>query len=297
MTSLVRLVLCGLIVALVSGCGSAAHVAASVHGKPISTADVNRWAAVARSSNGAAPAGAPGLEGLIGAHWAIAEARALGISVSAKEVGHRTKGLIAAAGGGDQASFTLAALAALSAEAIRRHVSSTAGAPSPQEVARFYAQHRARYRAPEEREFDLVENLVSRRAALALARRVGTGKRFTSMGYRETFARPATFTADEGKGATLHAIFSAKLGVIGGPTGLNGRYALFVVRRIIGGGTLPLAHVSARVTGELVAIERRQLLGAFYRSYRRRWRQQTSCAPGFVVRTCRQYGVHASQVG
>lgn len=83
----------------------------------------------------------------------------------------------------------------------------------------------------ETRVVDLIEGLASRKSAVALARRLGSGRRFERRAMRETVTRATT---EEDKvafnGHLVHAIFAAPLNKVAGPVSYAGRWVILVVR-------------------------------------------------------------------
>jgi foldase protein PrsA len=156
-------------------------------------------------------------------------------------------------------------------------------------VARFYRAHATRYHLRERRYYDLIERIPSKAAATALAKRVGTGRRFSERASKERPFRPATFAGLPGQGVVYRAVFAAKVGVLTGPLPLQGAYALFVLRRIDPARVQPLAEVRRLIERRLLTAAERRTRALAIKDFRRRWVARTDCKLGYVVQKCKQY--------
>lgn len=158
------------------------------------------------------------------------------------------------------------------------------------EVANTYRTHMAQYHLRERRYYDLHEQIPTRAQAVALARRLGSGKRFSEKANKEKPFRPTSFKDLPGQAIVYRAVFAAKkTGVIVGPLPLQGQWCLFVLRRIAPATLQPLSEVRGSIERRLLGVARRNASARFVEAYRQRWIAMTDCRPGYVVQKCRQY--------
>jgi hypothetical protein len=158
------------------------------------------------------------------------------------------------------------------------------------EVASFYRAHIARYHLREQRFYDLHEQIATRARAAALARKFGSGARFSIRANKEKPFRPTSFDDLPGQAVVYRAVFAAKrTGVVVGPLPLQGRWCLFVLRRIVPARVQLLAEVRGAIERRLLASARRDVRARLLAAYRQRWVAHTDCRLGYVVPGCRQF--------
>jgi hypothetical protein len=181
------------------------------------------------------------------------------------------------------------------ASALARRLAATAARYANERVGtrtvvNFYRSHLAIYHLRERRYYDLREWISSRAKAVALARKLGPGKRFSEESGKERPFRPSNFQGLPGQAIAYQAIFAEKkTGVIVGPLPLHGEWSLFVLRRIVPARLQPLSEVRGSIERRLLAPIRRRATAKLVEAYREMWTAQTDCRPGFVVQKCRQY--------
>lgn len=295
-----------------TACGHSdpSRVIARVAGRPIREATVFAWAAAIQSGSAAGPADAPAhastqekaLSYLIQARWLIGETGERGIGPSRQAVHQGVSERIEAAPGGrgefqgSSAKQTLSGLdleveVELAEARLRAMVSSGVAAVTHAEVAADYREHRAIFHVRQRRHVDLVENLPSRSAAIALGRRLGTGRRFAARATHEFVSSTPQYEAHTPKFNTglLRAIFAARPGELTGPVAFNNAWTLLVVRRVEPGEYIALPLVEALIVKRIREEHRRAALARFTGPYLEKWRARTSCSAGFVVPGCREY--------
>jgi hypothetical protein len=281
---------------------------------PITKRGVDHWASIiargAVVANVANPRQSPrrqALALLIYSHWLIGEASRVGFHLSPGQLermvqqqerampgGRREFEELLAASGETQADVEFEAGARWAAHALAHALDATIARMAKEQVsneaiARFYRAHGARYRLRERRFYDLVERIPTRAAAVALRKRLGTGRRFVEQSSKERPFRPTTYAGLPGQGVVYRAVFRAKVGVLMGPLPLQGAYALFVLRRIEPARVQPLAEVRGAIERQLLATAERRARAQLIVDFRRRWTSETDCHAGYVVQKCRQY--------
>jgi hypothetical protein len=305
-------VVLALVAAGTSGCGSdgSSTVVLRVGAVAIDRDTVDHWArAIAL---GSAVTGAVGrssstprqkaLDFLISVNWAISAATEHGLGVSKAAVARGLSERIAAfphgrrefeeeisATGQTLADVRFEVKAALAVAALHKFVWSMAPVTHAQ-VADYYRHHLRRFRIPDKRLVDLIEGIHGYAHALALGRRLGSGRRFARRATRELVERESHREDVYGwKGPMVHAIFTTPPGRLGGPVIFHTGLVLLVVRKLVPGSLKPLREVEAEITERLSELHKRKALASFSVAYRREWVAKTSCEPGFVVQKCSGY--------
>lgn len=299
---------------LFAGCGGATRdpVAVRVGDVSISQATVAHWAhaiglgGTVGTSLGKT-SGTPrekALHFLITAQWLIAEAAERSLAVSDASVEHGLKERMESVPDGhrefqEELSSTgqtvddvkLEIKAELAAAALRELVNlREPGVTSGKEVIDYYNRHLASFSIPEKRLVDLIENVPSRAAAIALGRRLGSGARFSQRALQESVARESPAKARrEGNGELVRGIFAAIQGTVAPPARFGGGWVLIVARGRVPGRTRSLKEVEVEIERHLLAERLHTLFAEFIDGYTVKWTTRTDCRPGFVVQKCSQY--------
>lgn len=272
----------------------------------ISKATVERWTRIVEHGgafsgfrgkpDGSAKQRATAL--LVSSNWLIGEAARQGVPVEQVAVEEALaqqqsesagfqKRLRAA--GQTTAGLEFEMRAELAAEAVREKLAEQADSVSEQQLRDYYAHNRSTFSKPEVRVTDLIEGIASAPAATALAKRIGTAARFPRGDYHELVTQSPGFRRTPEKALVVNAIFAAGPGVISKPMLLNGKWAIFVVRRVIPPVPQPLAKVHDEVLKFFRAARQRELKTKFDREYTNLWRSRTTCRSGYVAPGCPQY--------
>jgi hypothetical protein len=289
------------------GCGDgrASDPVVKVGTIAIAPATIERWEVALSRGSGAGSVHLPraanrreqALDFLIAGHWLIGEAAKQGLAVSPAAVALRVEERLGAhsekttidrelkAMGLTLADVEFEARAQLAAASLRDLVYGHVREPTRSELVRYYERNRSSF-WHEYRVVDLVEHLYSRPAALAMAKRLGTGRRFTKQAIHETVVRLTGSEAAHAANRNLvRAIYETPLGQVSKPVFYAGLWIIFIVRASRH-TPVPLAAVEGRVTSILRAIRRRSALRMLFLRYRGEWRALTTCQRGFVVPGC-----------
>jgi len=240
---------------------------------------------------------------LISSQWLIGEAAAEGMRVTNAQVSRRLAEKERSFPGGRHefeeflhvvartlADQELEIRVGLASEAIRRRLSAQEASITPVEVARQYQQHRAAYLVPEERAYEIVENIPSATLARTLKKEIEAGRSLSALSEKEAYPRKRSFSSYPGEHrAVMEAIFKAAPHALAGPIQGGTYYYLFYITRISAPFMRTFAQVRGAIASTLAAEQPRRRLASFTASWRRRWRAMTNCQTGFVVRECRQY--------
>jgi hypothetical protein len=292
-----------LITACNTGCGkSASPAVVRIEGANIDRPTIRHWeqtikldtVATASSPRSRQSRREQALEILISADWLAGEAVREGLPISSNVVRQvaepraavsKVFGNFTAAGlANPDAEFL--ARAVLAAQEIRRAIFNRLPAATEAEIAGYYAKHHRMLHREETRTVHLIEQLRSRSAALALARRLGTGQRFANSTGEETVnAQTPQEEKSNLDGGLVRAIFSASPHKLGGPVRYAGHWVIFVVQSVNHGPYILPAGATA-VTEMLNKAHRQAALKAFFSRYQREWKAKTTCRAGFVVPDC-----------
>jgi hypothetical protein len=244
---------------------------------------------------------------LIAADWLIGEAAARGRPVSRRAVdgqlneqqrAYPSKGEFLGflrATGKTVADARLEIEAELAARTLRRMVIDQVPTVSVGEARRYYAAHLHQFSIPEQRNFEIVNNLT-RPAAERLKREVESGRNFSNGALQETLGRFEGPIPGE-KGPIVRAIFAARPHEIGGPEPLLHAFSLFEVTRIRLPSVKSFAAVRESIVAKLTAQRRQRAIAAFTASWVSKWTARTDCSAGYVVSGCRQAGSTPSGFG
>lgn len=199
-------------------------------------------------------------------------------------------------------------------EALRERVVRGVGAVSAARVAQYFRKHRSDYELSEERNIDILRAKSRARAMRAkqeLESGVSFGQVVKRLGEAPVYdanaeglivgLKPTTFEEP----VLSHAIFGARPHVVGGPVKLDlfseghaadpllalsiDGYYVFVVEKVTPPHFTPFSQMRAVLTQELPEMRKDAALAKFIAPWRAKWTARTDCAPGYVVRKCRQF--------
>jgi foldase protein PrsA len=240
---------------------------------------------------------------LISSQWLIGEATAEGIGVTKAQVArrlaekerpfpggrHEFEGFLGAVAR-TVADQELEIQVELASEAIRRRLAAEETRITPAEVADHYRQHLAEYLVPEERYYNIVENIPTATLAGTLKKEIEAGRSMAALSEREAYPRKRSFSSYPGENPTvIETIFKAAAHVLTGPIKGDPYYYLFEITRITPAFMQSFAQARGAIASRLAAEQPQRRLAAFTASWRSTWKARTSCRPGYVVRECRQY--------
>jgi parvulin-like peptidyl-prolyl isomerase len=159
---------------------------------------------------------------------------------------------------------------------------------SAQDIADYYRRNRADFTVPYRRNARIV---IARTRATAEAARdaLGAGRSWTSVAkeYSLHFSRndggriEAEWKRPD-KGGVGAALFRARRGELTGPVKNGDRWAVFVAGKMERSYRATLDQARDEITERLRSRQKKQALGAYTKKYR----DKTTCAPGFEVPAC-----------
>jgi hypothetical protein len=235
---------------------------------------------------------------LISGNWAIEEAAKEGLAASPDVVKQwtderlyaRSQSLLDAEKelpekGQDIQDVEFEAKVALSVARLRERAWNDVPISSQAEVRGYYEHHRKLF-FHESRATYLNEKSRTRSSAIALAGKLGTGRRFTQRAIFELVTEAFRAKKErQGAGDLARAIFAAQAHRPGGPVLYDRKWVIFVVTHI-DRESLSLAAVSDEIGARLRSAHQLQALEAFASRYRREWSARTICGTGFVAPGC-----------
>jgi hypothetical protein len=235
---------------------------------------------------------------LISGNWAIEEAAKAGPEVpsdavkqwtderlGAKSQSRRDAEKELAAKGQDIQDLEFEAKVALSLARLRERTWNQVPVSSQAEIQSYY-EHHPKLFFRESRPTDLNEKSKTRASAIALAKKLGTGRRFSQGAIHEVVTEALRAEKEHEKaGGLARAIFAAQANKPGGPVLYDRKWVIFVVRHI-DRESLSLASVSKQIGARLRNARQLQTLEAFASQYRREWSAKTVCGAGFVAPGC-----------
>lgn len=233
---------------------------------------------------------------LISAYWLTGEAAQEHITISSESVKQLAKSSSASllrtrrkshdATGSANPDTEFIARAILAGRKIREAIINRVPAPTEAEIVDYYKRHHQTLVREETRNTDLIEQLKSRPAALALAKQLGMGQPFASRAIHEKVISQTPGEEERNfDGGLVHAIFAAPLHKLGGPVRYAGNWVIFIVRSVdYGSYVLP---ADATTVGERLQEARRQdTLRAFRAKYAHEWKARTICHTAYIVSRC-----------
>ena len=237
-----------------------------------------------------------GLEQVIAAVWTLEAAREMGLGSS------RTASVRQLLGQ-DRIEPGLLPAATTAAAAIRGTIAHGLRPVTSADVARYYAQHRARYTTVSElRDVQLARTQTQARGNLVREELEG-GKTFAQV-VKEKGVREADFSSnglvlelrptEYGEPNLNHAMFGAQPNELLGPIDTVYGYFVFEVKKIHPAHFKPLGEVAGSIREELSRRREAQAIARFVAAWHAKWTARTSCVRGLVVRGCPGFDAAAS---
>jgi hypothetical protein len=195
------------------------------------------------------------------------------------------------------------------AEALQsRHTDVPVSVTSAQ-VARYYAAHRALFTNPSVRYTRMVvthtlAGALQARAAITHGGRWATVARRFSADSSALNGAAYSVVAGVQPAALERAAFAARrrtiIGPVRAPPSAGPPISTYYLFEVIGarpGSQQPLAQVATQIKQTVTEELRQRSWAAFTGAFVQRWAARTLCAPGYVVRGCRNYVARAAGAG
>jgi foldase protein PrsA len=246
---------------------------------------------------------------LIAVDWIFAEAEAMGVKVTDKEVVKHFNELkkaqfpteakfqaFLASTGETVSDLLLRIKQSMLEKKIQEKVTKAHKTVSEAEVAKYYNEHKSTYGQPEKRNLRIV--LTKTEAAAKQAKsEIESGKSFASVAKSKSIdptskdsggELPGVVKGEEQK-ALSEAVFAAKQGVLSGPVKTPFGYYIFEVKSTSSATQQTLAQVKATIKQQLQSTGQQTSLSKFVKEFQKKWKAKTECRSGYVVEDCKEY--------
>ncbi len=255
---------------------------------------------------------------LITSQWEIAEAQALGFSVSDEEVRKQYEQLksqkypTAAAfeeylKRTDQTVADLlfrVKVSLLNAKVQQKIVAGKAASVTQAEIEKYYDAHKSQFGPVETRDVRVILTKEAPEARKA-KREIESGKSFAAVAKQASIEAESRASGGllseivKGQHATEfdNAVFSARTGVLGGPVKTVIGYYIYEVLGAKTRSGKTLAAVQASIRAQLASPKEQEAVSKFAAGFKKRWTAQTECRPGYVVEQCKEYKASSAGEG
>ncbi len=85
------------------------------------------------------------------------------------------------------------------------------------------------------------------------------------------------------------ALFSAKVGQLGGPVKTPFGYYVYTVLSTIPGKSETFSKVESQIKTQVATQAQQKALSDFIKNFKKKWQGKTDCRSGYVVADCKQY--------
>jgi parvulin-like peptidyl-prolyl isomerase len=296
-----------------ASCVTRLRAAGSVPGSPSAAAGVGRLSVAQLRGECAASVAQLREEALkryILGGWVFGAARELGVDISGKAFDRRFAAVVKSAFrtqaryraylasvGNTEADERFQVRRSLDTEAIRAAILRRVGPITPARVREYYEHHKSHYFFQETRNLQIAA-VQTRAQALGVRRKIVSGESFARVvaGLHFPQAILSSHGLVEGlprgyyKEPSLDdAIFTARPGVLIGPIKTVIGYFVIRLLKVNAAYREPFAKVAPTIKRTLPELLDSQALEGYIARWRAKWTARTDCAPGYVIRKCRQY--------
>jgi foldase protein PrsA len=249
------------------------------------------------------------LDFLISSQWVMSEASEQGVHVSESEVKKQFDTLrsqqfpkeaafkeFLAKTGETEADLLMRVKLQLLARKIQEKISKTAKKkPSKKEIEKYYNEHKSQYGKPERRNVQIILTKDEAGAKAAKAE-IESGQSFATVAKKVSIdplsknnggSLPEVTRGEEEK-ALDEALFSAKVGALGGPVKTPFGYYVYNVQKVLPSNQQTLAQSEASIASQLGTQGSQKALTKFVEEFRKKWMGRTECRTGYVVPDCKE---------
>ncbi len=254
---------------------------------------------------------------LISSSWVLGEAKSLGVKVSDKQVREQFLHIkhqqfpkaaefekFLSSSGQSVSDLLLRVKLNMLSQKIQQKIVKQKGTVSKSEAEKYYGEHKSTYGTPERRNVQIILTKTEGQAAAA-KKEIESGKSFASVAKRvsidpTTKAKGGLLT-ETVKGAEEqdldNALFSAKVGELGGPLKTQFGYYVYQVLKINTGTEQPFSSVEKTIKQTLATQRQQKDLSNFIKGFKKKWQAKTDCRAGYVVADCKQYKAPKTKTG
>jgi foldase protein PrsA len=247
---------------------------------------------------------------LISSQWVLSEAAEKGVSVPESEVKKQFDTLKAAQfpkesafkeylarTGETEADLLMRVKLSLLARKVQESITKGSKRPvSHAEVVKYYEAHKSAYGKPERRNLQIILTKDEEGAKKAKAEIEG-GKNFATVAKAVSIdplsknsggSLPEVSRGEEEK-ALDEAVFSASVGVLGGPVKTPFGYYIFKVTKVLPSSQASLAQAESAIHTQLSSQGAQHALSKFVEEFKKKWTARTECKSGYVAPDCKEY--------
>jgi len=246
---------------------------------------------------------------LTSAEWVIGEAKKLGVSVTDEQVHNEFLKIknsqfpttasfekFLKSSGQTVSDLLLRVKINMLSQKIEKKVIAEAKGVSQSEVQKYYEQNKTQFGTPETRNVNLILTKTEEEAKQA-KQEIESGKPFAEVAKAKSIDPISKAKGGEVKEivkgqeskALSEAIFSAPVNQLSGPVKTPFGYYIYEVTAVKPGTQQPLKSVEKRIKLQLGVAKEQKALAKFTKEFAEHWKEQTDCAEGFVVPSCKQY--------
>jgi foldase protein PrsA len=176
---------------------------------------------------------------------------------------------------------------------LRQEITTDIGKVDDDEINDYYEKNKQQFSQPERRDLQVVLTKTEDKANEAL-RRLKGGESFKEV-VKDLSVDPASkqqqgrllgVAKGQQDPAFDAAIFAAKKDQLAGPVKTKGGFYVFEVTRITPASEQSLEQSKESIRQLLLSQKQQQALDAFTQSFRRKWRERTDCAKGYITPDC-----------
>lgn len=177
---------------------------------------------------------------------------------------------------------------------IREKVTGGSDKVSAEDIEKYFEENKAQFAQPERRDLHVVLTKTEAKADEAKAALEGGAS------FKDTAKEYSIDEATKSQGGKLlgvtkgqqekaldDAVFDAKTGEIVGPIKTQFGYYVFRVAKVVEAEEANLSKVRTTIRQALVAQTQQEKLDEFVEKFRDKWTEETNCADGFVVESCK----------
>jgi foldase protein PrsA len=254
---------------------------------------------------------------LISSSWVLGEAKALGVKVSDKQVREQFLHIkhqqfpkpaefekFLSTSGQTVSDLLLRVKLNMLSQKIQQKIVKQKATISKAEAEKYYAEHKSTYGTPERRNVEIILTKTEAQAASA-KKEVEGGKSFASVAKKvsidpTTKAKGGLIT-ETVKGSEEkdldNALFSAKVGQLGGPLKTQFGYYVYEVLKVNPGNQQPFSSVEKTIKQTVATQKQQKALSTFIKDFKKKWQAKTDCRSGYVVADCKQYKAPKTKSG
>lgn len=254
---------------------------------------------------------------LISSSWVLGEAKSLGVKVSDKEVENQFLHIkhqqfpkpaefekFLSTSGQSVSDLLLRVKLNMLSQKIQQKIIKTKPTISDAEAQKYFNENKSKYGVPEHRNVEIILTKTEAQAAAA-KKEIEGGKSFASVAKKvsidPTSKAKGGLITETIKGAQEknldNALFSAKVGQLGGPLKTQFGYYVYEVLKIKAGSQEPYSAVSKSIKQTLATQKQQKALSDFIKNFKKKWQGKTDCRTGYVVADCKQYKAPKTKTG